>query len=437
MATNEIPDGAACYICLEEKADEEGKPPVRDCSCRGDSAGFAHFSCLAIYAKQKCKDVRDGVDGVIDGDAFCEPWKFCSNCKQPYQNQLALDLASAFVSFTEATYGQAGNSMWDKLKIITALDLKTEVLRRSTHEELERVELTKLINKIDQTKKDLDMSRWVHKPHSSEEYQYYKYLCGNYEASAHSQLGILLSSDTSEESKKIAITHSKKASTILRLVGLTDMATAWDTVWKYTALSAEAAASSIFQDSRNIYERNLNTWGMESENTIKSGFSYVKVLGGARHCIEAERLATKIATISNQVHGPHHTTTIMANESLEWCKRRCVIVLPDEDKLFHALRYENDGEICVVCGPILEPRNIEDERIHHIANTLVIPLCPVMCNGLVCAPHLNGELGEVRNYKQDETGIIRLVVYFEKRGKRGKSVKPENLRIAFDLPSED
>ena len=38
MATNEIPDGAACYICLEEKADEEGKPPVRDCSCRGDSA---------------------------------------------------------------------------------------------------------------------------------------------------------------------------------------------------------------------------------------------------------------------------------------------------------------------------------------------------------------------------------------------------------------
>lgn len=36
----------ACYFCLEEGDDEEGKPPVRDCSCRGDSAGFAHFSCL-------------------------------------------------------------------------------------------------------------------------------------------------------------------------------------------------------------------------------------------------------------------------------------------------------------------------------------------------------------------------------------------------------
>jgi hypothetical protein len=41
----------------------------------------------------------------------------------------------------------------------------------------------------------------------------------------------------------------------------------------------------------------------------------------------------------------------------------------------------------------------------------------------------------VRNYIQDGTGIIQLVVYFEKRG--SALVKPENLRIAFDLPSED
>ena len=382
------------------------------------------MSCLATYAKQKCMDGSDG-------DAFCEPWNLCSHCKQPYQNQLAVDLASAFVSFTEATYGQAGNSMWDKLKIIIALHFKTEVLRRSTHQEMERVEMTKLINMIDQTKKDLNMSRWVHKPHSSEEYQYYKALCGDYEANAYSRLGILLLGDTSEESKKIAITHLKKASTIQRLLGMTDMTTAYDTICKYTAISAEAAASSIFQDSRNIYERNLNRCGMESELTIQTGFSYVKVLLIAWHCIEAERLATKIATIVHQVHGPHHTTTIMAYELLERCKRQCVIVLPDDDKLFQALHYENDGEICVVYG---------DERTHHIANTRVIPLCPVMCNGLVSAPHLNGKLGEVRNYKQDGTGIIRLVVYFEITGKRGNSsalVKPENLRIAFDLPSED
>ena len=54
-----IPDGAACYFCLEEDADDEGKPLVRDCSCRGES-GFAHFSCpcLTKYAEQNAERLR-------------------------------------------------------------------------------------------------------------------------------------------------------------------------------------------------------------------------------------------------------------------------------------------------------------------------------------------------------------------------------------------
>jgi len=138
-------------------------------------------------------------------------------------------------------------------------------------------------------------------------------------------------------------------------------------------------------------------------------------------------------------HGPHHKNTIEADELLEKCKKRYVTVLPD-GKQFEALRYENDGEICVVHGPILEPRNMEDKRIYHVANTLVIPIngCPMICHGLVSAPHLNGELGEVRNVKQDDgTGIIRLGVCFEKKGMKSSLVKPENLCIVFDLPSED
>jgi hypothetical protein len=47
-----VPDGASCYICLDEGCDDEGKPLVRDCSCRG-STGFAHLSCIVEYAKQK------------------------------------------------------------------------------------------------------------------------------------------------------------------------------------------------------------------------------------------------------------------------------------------------------------------------------------------------------------------------------------------------
>ena len=114
-----VPDGAACYFCLGEEADEEGMPFVRDCSCRGDSAGFAHLSCLTKYAEQKCKQADDQ-----DMAAFAEPWKKCNNCKQPFQNQLSIDMASACYLFAETTYGHTGNSKWDKLKVIDSLQLK-------------------------------------------------------------------------------------------------------------------------------------------------------------------------------------------------------------------------------------------------------------------------------------------------------------------------
>jgi hypothetical protein len=53
---------------------------------------------------------------------------------------------------------------------------------------------------------------------------------------------------------------------------------------------------------------------------------------------------------------------------------------------------------------------------------------------LVSASHLNGELGEVKDVK--ETGPIRFAVHFEKKNLKSAFVKPENLRIAFELPDE-
>ena len=94
--TMAVPDGASCYICLDEEPDEEGKPLVRDCSCRGDTAGFAHLSCIFEYAEQKSEQAADS-----DLAGFSTPWGKCNNCHQPFQNQVALDLSSAFVSFTE------------------------------------------------------------------------------------------------------------------------------------------------------------------------------------------------------------------------------------------------------------------------------------------------------------------------------------------------
>ena len=56
-----------------------------------------------------------------------------------------------------------------------------------------------------------------------------------------------------------------------------------------------------------------------------------------------------------------------------------------------------------------------------------------MCHGLVGTSHLNGELGEVRAHHNNITGF-RLGGHFEKTNLKPAWVKPENLRISFELP---
>jgi len=71
------------------------------------------------------------------------------------------------------------------------------------------------------------------------------------------------------------------------------------------------------------------------------------------------------------------------------------------------------GETCVVMGPftlsraLTESRRQDDERTFHVESSLIFPTagCPVICHGLVDAPHLNGKLGEVRDICNISTGL--------------------------------
>ena len=182
---------AACWICLEEGNDGEGKPPVRDCSCRGDAAGYAHISCIVEYAKVKSKQAKNDAD-------FERAWHICPNCNQQYQNQHRLDLASAFVSFAETTYGYPGRNndrefedplVGDRGKIMAALRVNIETIVSILLERTGmnancshgstilawdgsfdgaslRVEGEALINKLlslwHEIKKDKKMGGWVH-----------------------------------------------------------------------------------------------------------------------------------------------------------------------------------------------------------------------------------------------------------------------------------
>jgi hypothetical protein len=448
-----VPDGASCYICLDEGPDEEGKPLVRDCSCRGDTAGFAHLSCIVEYAEQKCKQVVDS-----DLTAFSTPWAKCNNCHQPFQNQVALDLSSAFVSLAEKAYNFLGNGKWDKVKVLSSLRCKIHLLLNLVCSDSPREDkgtlkvecemlIKKLLSMVDQTKKDLKMSSWLHMPPTSDEYQYYKALCGTYEALGYQYLGEKTLMDHTEASYKRSITYYQKARAICNLFGFRDRAKLMDV--DIAALKECLArcdgdganvtvnASTLLQGAKYNYEYYLKTFGLNSEITLQSGLILVTELVQAHRGIEAERLSVKLAASSRRVHGPGHNCSMSLDEQVKECKSRYVIVMPD-DKLFQALRYENDGEICVVTGPVKQPRQEDDERIFHVANNLIIPTkgCPVICHGLVSASHLNGELGEVRALSNNITGF-QLGVHFEKTNLKPALVKPENLRISFELPSKE
>jgi hypothetical protein len=71
--------------------------------------------------------------------------------------------------------------------------------------------------------------------------------------------------------------------------------------------------------------------------------------------------------------------------------------------------------------------------MYRFESILLLPACPVICHGLISASHLNGELGDVRHFKDSNDGI-RVGVQFERKGLKSALVKPENLRIAFELP---
>jgi hypothetical protein len=87
------------------------------------------------------------------------------------------------------------------------------------------------------------------------------------------------------------------------------------------------------------------------------------------------------------------------------------------------MRYEHDGAMCVVKGPIKDPRKIDEEREFHYTCDLIYPMrgCPVICHGKV------GEVGELKEDCQFE-------VHFEDASQKPASAKPENLRIVFELP---
>ena len=235
------------------------------------------------------------------------------------------------------------------------------------------------------------------------------------------------------------ISYYEKARDIYQLFGVKDEAkAAKSSIDLFRASSTRCNDSDTLLNSFTIYEHNIELVGSTSEHTIRFGLNYAEQLREMRRGIEAGRFVMKLAADSRRVHGPEHNCTVMVNLLLEKCKKRFIQLPYNVGRMyFEALRYEDDGEICVVTGPVIEPVRIKDEENMRVPSCLIVPKlgCVVVCTGLDSSPHLNGKLGDVRDGKV-VGDVFLLDVHFEDAKLKSAWVKSEDLRIVFELPSK-
>ena len=184
--------------------------------------------------------------------------------------------------------------------------------------------------------------------------------------------------------------------------------------------------------------------GEHEIKTTQMGVELATALFRTYHTIEALRLLERLVINSRRVHGSEHNETKKADRWWQRLKLRCVFIenrpFIDPNDRYQVLRYEQDGNSYIVKGPLLtnymeEPRNVDGEMTFSVPSTDVgISFSrgtPLMLHGLKKAAHLNGEIGDVRDYCKLSH---RFVVYLEGKGLNPVKVKHQNVRIVFDLP---
>ena len=311
-----------------------------------------------------------------------------------------------------------------------------------------------------QMRKDLQMDSWLHEPKSSWKFSMYKEV-RSVEAFGYYQLAQLRGDDP-KKADEVSIGYYEKAKVLRNLIGDTALAKSIESTIAAvkTGFGGEGKAvtrtkdgvsviaeggenkASYLERSREIYQLSIQNDGEGSEITIKKGAVLAKVLSLSNRRIEGERLAAKLVKTGRLVHGIDHECTEFAQDILEECKQRFVAVnspgLMGKNFLF--LRYEDNGEKCVVQGPMAgtKAESPDEEMTYTYPSFVVIPKmsCPVFCRGLQKASHLNGMLGEVRGIGKDKVGAIRYEVHFDQSIKP-VLIKPANLRICLELPNEE
>jgi len=278
-----------CYFCLDGDLDDDGQLLRRDCACRGTDAGFVHLSCLTKYAATKSKQAN----GMIE---FRKPWRLCPGCHQEYQNELAVDIASEFVSFVRQQYPR------DTQKQVESLYLKMHALMhmfgRLQPVQKREVGVTAnvLLSLIDRMK--VDTLSPLPRRYSQ------------MEASAYNVHGRIAIEERTEESARRAVVHFKKAMKVCKAIGdVGGIATTKGNIAYAKYFFEDGNTDELLTTYQELYELRVAELGDEHEHTIKSGIDYAVNLRKANRGDEASELLTKLLATSKQVFGSDHNIT--------------------------------------------------------------------------------------------------------------------------------
>ena len=411
-----------CWLCLGEGPDA-GMPLVRDCSCRG-SSGFAHLSCIIRYAEIDGRNAYRSTGNI--GTAFQE----CRNCKQEFQNELRYHLERARVLFVEREFSH------DHMLYLRALIHRVRVL--DAENDADRVEgdqaCLKMASIIDEMKSHQSEREW--------DGEFLKM-----EAVVLYVIGLFHMNIGNEGSLHEALEYFGSAIYLFTL--LEDEINVLSCQKNIDKCERKINGDEIPHDEGNDLEfsqRQYKYWlsklGEQHPITIRRSEMLAHALYCSNQGVAAERLLTKSAAISRQVHGPTHNCTLSATVALKDVKERRVFI-DSRKQWFQALRYENEGMSCVVRGPVVESTgesrssssSMQEQEENMLTLSLPItdvlpgPGTPVVCLGLIERAHLNGKLGDTRGFNRG-----KFEVHFEEAGLEPAIIEHENLRIVFELP---
>lgn len=412
-----------CWICLSDGLDAGGVPLTRSCSCRG-STGFAHVSCIVGWAENECKR----------GDNTNDSFSVCPICKQLYQNDLRNDLSKAHVKFVEREF-RMDDAKGVAMHANAIMPRMTMIDAENEEERMEGAEIcSKLLHLIEFTKTN-DSRRWAHIQGSG-----YMTI-----ATFHMRVGMIFgyaewkeSLQKAREYYEMAVEIYKNEEDDLSVSATKKMISIIDS--RLGGVERKVDKESDLSIERKKYQFYLKNLGENHTTTINAGVSFAAALFDSFYTLQAERFAAKLHEISHRVHGVDHNSTTEALTFLQRVRERRVRLKSRSNDTFQAFRYDDDFQKLVVQGPIRIPRIIDREQTSEedCANNNVsyVNGTPVIFHDLVNAQDLNGKIGVVRGFDNDNE-MGRYTVQFQD-GDMTKyaKIKPINMRIVFDLPDD-